>query len=144
MKRLKAGKILLFVLALIAMLAFAVSVVVVFAQEAVAEAPLEALFTNMAKVVSIAILMGLVTSVLGYLRETPPEQFELDKFLATATIGVIIGILTSGFGWDYTVAEQWLANGAITLYIYWVAKIIAIKAGWIKLPQSQPETTAQT
>ena len=103
---------------------------------------LEAFFTDMAKVMPIAILMGLVTSVLGYLRETPPEKFELDKFLATAMIGVIIGILTLGFGWNYTTAQEWLANGAITLYIYWIAKIIAIKVGWIKLPQSQ--SAAQT
>jgi len=82
--------------------------------------------------------MGLVTSFLGYLRNTPPEKFELDKFLATAIIGVIIGILTIGFGWDYTTAEEWLANGAITLYIYWIAKIIAIRIGWIKLPQPTP------
>jgi len=86
--------------------------------------------------------MGLVTSLLGFLKQTPPEKFELDKFLATAMISVLMGILTLGFGWDYTVAEQWLANGAITLYIYWIAKIIAIRIGWIKLPQ--PEATAQT
>jgi len=67
---------------------------------------------------------------------------QIDKFLATAIIGWIIGLLTIGFGWDHTTAEQWLANGAITLYIYWIAKIIAIRIGWIKLPQPQP--TAQT
>jgi len=70
--------------------------------------------------------------------QTPPESFELDKFLATAIISVLIGILTLGFGWNYTVAEQWLANGTITLYIYWTAKIIAIRIGWIKLPQPTP------
>lgn len=76
-------------------------------------------FTDMAKVMSIAILMGLLTSALGYLKQTSPEKFELDKFLATAMISVIMGILTLGFGWDYTTAQEWLANGAITLYIYW-------------------------
>ena len=98
--------------------------------------------TSMAKTMPIAILMGLLTSLLGYLKQTPPESFELDKFLATAMISVIMGILTLGFGWDYTTAQEWLANGAITLYIYWIAKIIAIRIGWIKLPQPQP--TAQT
>ena len=68
------------------------------------------------------------------------QQSELDKFLATAIISVLIGILTLGFGWDYAVAEQWLANGAITLYIYWIAKIIAIRIGWIKLPQPLAQT----
>ena len=99
-----------------------------------------AFFTSMAKVLRIAILMGLVTSLLGYLKQTPPEKFELDKFLATAIISVIIGILTLGFGWDYTTAQERLANGVITLYIYWIAKIIAIRTGWIKLPQPQPAT----
>jgi len=132
-------KTLLFVLALVAMLAFAVPAA--FAQEPTSEAPLAAFFTDMAKVLPIAILMGLLTSILGYLKQTPPEKFELDKFLATAIISVLMGILTLGFGWDYTTAQEWLANGAITLYIYWIAKIIAIKVGWIKLPQ--PQATAQ-
>ena len=101
-----------------------------------------AFFTSMAKTMPIAILMGLLTSLLGYLKQTPPESFELDKFLATAMISVLMGILTVGFGWDYTTAQEWLANGAITLYIYWIAKIIAIRIGWIKLPQPQP--TPQT
>ncbi len=101
-----------------------------------------AFFASMAKVMPLAILMGLLTSLLGYLKQTPPEKFELDKFLATAMISVIMGILTLGFGWDYTTAQEWLANGAITLYIYWIAKIIAIRIGWIKLPQPQP--AAQT
>ena len=135
-------KALLFFLALVAMLAFAVPTA--FAQESVPEAPLEAFFMDVARIMPIAILMGLVTSLLGYLKQTPPESFELDKFLATAIIGLLIGVLTVGFGWDYTKAEQWLANGCITLYIYWVAKIVAIKVGWIKLPQPQPGPTTQT
>ena len=135
-------KILLFFLALVVMLAFTVPVAFAQDQEPAPTAPLGVFFSNMAKVLPIAILMGLVTSLLGYLRETPPEKFELDKFLATAMIGVLTGILTIGFGWDYTTAEQWLASGCITLYIYWTAKIIAIKVGWIKLPQPQP--TPQT
>ena len=138
MKMLTAGKILLFVLAFVAMLAFMAPVAL--AQKPVSEAQLEALFTDMAKVLPIAILMGLLTSLLGYLKQTPPEKFELDKFLATAMISVIMGILTLGFGWDYTTAQEWLANGAVTLYIYWIAKIIAIKAGWIKLPQPTAQT----
>jgi len=96
--------------------------------------------TSMARTMPIAILMGLLTSLLGFLKQTPPEKFELDKFLATAMISVLMGILTLGFGWDYAVAEQWLANGAVTLYIYWIAKIIAIRIGWIKLPQPTPPT----
>ena len=61
---------------------------------------------------------------------------------ATAIIGLLIGVLTVEFSWDYTTAQEWLANGAVTLYIYWIAKIIAIRIGWIKLPQ--PQATAQT
>ena len=90
------------------MLAFAAPVA--FAQDPEPEAPLAAFFTSMAKVLPIAILMGLVSSLLGYLRNTPPENFELDKFLATAIIGVMIGILTLGFGWDYKTAQEWLAK----------------------------------
>ena len=34
-----------------------------------------AFFTDIAKVLLVAILMGLVTSLLGYLKQTPPESF---------------------------------------------------------------------
>ena len=88
----------------------------------------------------MSILLAVATSILGYLRSTPPESFELDKFLATIIISLLMGVLTLGFGWDYTTAEQWLANGATTLYIYWIAKIIAIRVGWIKLPQTAAKT----
>ena len=129
----KMKKALLFFLALIA--TFISAITMVFAQDPEPQAPLVAFFTNTAKIVPVAVLMAVATSILGYLRSTPPEKFELDKFLATIIISLIMGILTIGFGWDYTVAEQWLANGCITLWIYWAAKIIAIKVGWIKLPQ---------
>ena len=135
----KRKNALLFVLTLIAMLSPSISLV--FAQDSAPDAPLAAFFTNAAKIVPVAVLMAVATSILGYLRSTPPEKFELDKFLATIIISLIMGILTIGFGWDYTLAEQWLANGCITLWIYWTAKIIAIKVRWIKLPQpTAPQT----
>jgi len=135
-------KALLFVLVFVAMLACIVPVV--FAQKPEPEAPLVGFFTNMAKALPVALMMGLLTSVLGYLKQTSPEDFELDKFLATALISLILSILTIGFGWDYATAEEWLANGAITLYIYWFAKIIAIRVGWLKLPEPQPKLIPQT
>ena len=135
----KRKKALLFILALVAMLTSTIAIV--FAQDPEPDAPLVAFFTNAAKIVPVAVLMAVATSILGYLRSTPPEKFELDKFLATVIISLIMGVLTIGFGWDYTVAEQWLANGCITLWIYWVGKIIAIKVGWVKLPQpTAPQT----
>ena len=135
----KMKKALLFVLALTVMLTSTIAMV--FAQDPEAEAPLAAFFTSAAKIVPVAVLMAVATSILGYLRSTPPEKFELHKFLATIIISLIMGVLTIGFGWDYTVAEQWLANGCITVWIYWVVKIISMKVGWTKLPQP---TTPQT
>jgi len=35
------------------------------------------------------------------------QQFKLDEFLATAIISLLIGILTLGFSWDYTTAQEW-------------------------------------
>jgi hypothetical protein len=32
--------------------------------------------------------------------------------------------------------QEWLGNGALTLYIYWLAKIIAIKLGWKETQQA--------
>ena len=133
----KRERALLSVLALVAMLTSTIAMV--FAQDPEPSAPLVAFFTSAAKIVPVAVLMAVATSMLGYLRSTPPEKFELDKFLVTIIISLIMGVLTIGFGWDYTIAEQWLANGCVTVWIYWTAKIVAIKVGWIKL--SQPTAT---
>ena len=107
---------------------------VVLAQEP-DTAPLQDFFSSIGLVIPIAVVVGMVNSILGYLRSTPPEEFELDKFLATIIISLLIGIVSIGLGWTYEQAEQWLANGAVTLYVYWIAKIIAIKVGWMKLEE---------
>lgn len=92
----------------------------------------------------IAVIMGLFTCLLGYLKQTPPEQFTLAKFIYTALISLIIGIATIYGGWTYAQVQEWLANGALTLYIYWIAKVIAKKLSWI-IPvgkEAEPPRTA--
>lgn len=93
--------------------------------------PLTDLFAAFGKILPVTIVVSLATSLMGYLSSTPPEKFELDKFIATAIIGLLIGIFTLSAGWDYTTAQEYLANGGITIYVYWLCKIVAKKAGWI-------------
>lgn len=93
--------------------------------------PLADLFTDFAKILPVTVLVCLTTSMLGYLRKTPPEEFVLYKFMATTVIGLLIGVFTLELGWDYTTAQEYLANSGLTIYIYWLCKIIAKKAGWI-------------
>lgn len=106
--------------------------------------PIYEAFRAMGYAVPIAVIMGLVTCLLGYFKQTPAEQFELSKFLYTMLISLIIGIATIYGGWTYTDAQEWLGNGALTLYIYWIAKVIAKKLSWI-LPvgkEAEPPRTA--
>jgi len=104
--------------------------------------PIYEVFRAMGYAAPIAVIMGLVTSLLGYLRETPPEEFELAKFLYTALISLIIGIATIYGGWSYAEVQQWLANGCLTLYIYWLAKVIAKKLKWTYPATGPPQPTA--
>lgn len=92
--------------------------------------PIYDIFKTIGYAAPIALLMGLFTCFLGYLKATPPEDFSLTAFIYTALISLIIGIATIYGGWTYAEIEQWLGNGALTLYLYWIAKIIAKKLGW--------------
>jgi len=101
--------------------------------------PIYEIFKALGYSAPIAVLVGLFTCLLGYFKQTPPEQFNLAKFLYTALISLIIGVATIYGGWTYMEVQQWLANGALTLYIYWIAKVIAKKLGWMPAT-STPKT----
>ena len=102
--------------------------------------PIYDIFKTIGYAAPVAVLVGLVTCFLGYLKATPPEDFSLTAFIYTALISLIIGIATIYGGWTYTEIEQWLGNGALTLYFYWIAKIIAKKLSWIPQATGPPAT----
>jgi len=104
--------------------------------------PIYDVFTAIGYAAPIAVIMGLVTCLIGYLKETPPEQFNLTQFLYTVLISLIVGIATIYGGWTYAQVEAWLANGCLTLYIYWIAKVIAKKLGWQTATGTSTEPTA--
>lgn len=116
-----------------------------FAQEAETppQVPYEWIYAiwTLAKVTPIAIITALATVLAGYLSKTPPESFKLDHFVFTVLISFIIGALTMFGGWNYTLLQQWLANGFITWYLWKVAKILAgiiAKKGIFTLPATGP------
>ena len=74
-----------------------------------------------------SFFVSFITTLLGYFRTTDPESFNLGKFIATIIIGVCIGMVTSILGWDYATAQEWLAQAGLTIWIYWLAGIIAKK-----------------
>lgn len=94
--------------------------------------PISDFLDDIGKVLPPAFVIAFVTSMLGYLRTTKPEDFELAKFGGTMIISILLGFVTSATGWDYTTAEIWLANAGITVWIYWGMKVLAIKLGWIE------------
>jgi len=96
--------------------------------------PIYEVFKAVGYALPVALLVGLLTCLLGYLKATPPEQFKLENFIYTALISLIVGIATLYGGWTYAKIEEWLGNGALTIYIYWVAKIIAKKLKWAVQP----------
>lgn len=95
--------------------------------------PIYEVFRTVGYAAPIALIMGLVNCLLGYLKSTPPESFDLTHFIFTALISLIIGIATIYGGWSYVNVEEWLANGSLTLYLYWIAKVIAKKLNWVVL-----------
>lgn len=123
------SKVLCLAVLLTVILTMAVSLV--SATNGDTEYPFEDLFARFAKILPATVMAAMVTSMLGYLRETEPEEFELSKFAATCIIGLLIGLFTLELGWSYATAQEYLANSGLTIYIYWTCKIIAKRAGWI-------------
>jgi hypothetical protein len=105
-----------------------------FAQDEPAPAPelqpIYEIFKAIGYAAPIAVLVGLVTCIIGYLKSTPPEEFKLVEFIYTFLISLVIGIATIYGGWTYAEISEWLANGCLSVWLYWIAKIIAKKLGW--------------
>jgi len=102
--------------------------------------PIYEVFKTLGYAAPIAVLVGLVTCILGYLKSTPPEEFKLVEFIYTVLISLIIGIATIFNGWTYAQFSEWAANGCLTVWLYWIAKIIAKKLSWIPQATGPPAT----
>jgi len=108
--------------ALVAIAFFAVVIIVpVYAQN---EPPgsvvdLNSLFRSILS----ALVAGLVISLLGYFKSADPKGFVAQKLITTLLISVCISLLMVALGWDFNTVEQWLASSALTIWIYWIAKI---------------------
>jgi hypothetical protein len=102
--------------------------------------PIYEVFKSIGYAAPIAVLVGLVTCIFGYLKSTPPEEFKLVQFIYTFLISLIIGIATIYGGWTYAQISEWLANGCLSVWLYWGAKIIAKKLSWIPRATGPPAT----
>jgi len=89
--------------------------------------PIYEVFKSVGYAAPVAIMVGLTTCLLGYMKQATPQNFKLEEFISTALISLIIGIATIYGGWAYTDIAQWLGNGGLTVWIYWAAKITAKK-----------------
>jgi len=89
--------------------------------------PIYEVFKSVGYAAPVAIMVGLTTCLLGYMKQATPQNFKLEEFISTALISLIIGIATICGGWAYTDIAQWLGNGGLTVWVYWAAKITAKK-----------------
>jgi len=124
-------------MALIVMTLLAFTIPAVFAQ-GIGESPIDEVLGNVAPAVSSAFVIAFLTSMLGYLRNTPPEDFDLVKFLSTLVLSILIGALTIATGWDYNTIVAWCANAGLTIWIYWSVKAIAVKLKWAAREEEKP------
>ena len=124
--------VLVFVLAL---LALAVAMPVAFAQTVTnstsSGGPPPFDFASMQTIqtlglsVPVALVVAIISCLAGYLAQTPPESFNLAKFLYTFMVSVIVGFFTIVMGWNYSTLLPWLANGFITWYLWKASNILA-------------------
>jgi hypothetical protein len=88
-----------------------------------------------------AVAVGVITSILGYLRTTPPESFDGKKVTATVIISAIIGTITVITGWTYEQSVEWFANAGLTVWVYWLISVIAVKLKWGTVNSTPPPAT---
>jgi hypothetical protein len=113
----------------LALLAVAVVVPVVFAQDQPPEVPTDWIhgIWVAVKATPIAVILALLNCMAGYLSKTPAENFKVENFVYTALISFIVGVGTLYAGWSYGTVQLWFANGFLTWYLWKVAQIIAKK-----------------
>lgn len=121
-------RILVFAVVL-ALLAVAVVVPVVFAQDQPPDVPTDWIHGMWvaAKATPIAVILALLNCMAGYLSKTPAENFKVDNFVYTTLISFIVGVGTLYAGWSYGTVQLWFANGFLTWYLWKVAQITAKK-----------------
>jgi len=100
--------------------------------------PIYNIFKSVGYAAPVAVLVGLATCLLGYAKQTPPQNFSLTEFIYTALISLFIGIATIYGGWSYMIIDQWLGNGCLTIWIYWIAKITAKKLNFPTMATGPP------
>ena len=91
---------------------------------------IESILGKIGSVIPVAFVIAFITVMLGYLRNTPPEEFEVVKFLGTLIFAILVGLITTLAGWNYATAEAWLGQAGLTIWAYWLAKVIAVKLKW--------------
>lgn len=130
MKKFSAA--ILLMLCLFAAVAMSTCAVVIAQEEETETTVLEEVLGKLGAVIPVSFVVAFVTVMLGYLRNTPPEAFEVEKFFGTLILAIVMGVVTTAMGWDYTTVEAWLGQAGITIWVYWFAKVIAVKLKWAK------------
>ena len=74
--------------------------------------------------VIVGIGSGLMAALIGYFKSTPPEDFELPKFLPTIMIGGVVGGLMAYMNVPYEQAYQFAVSVGAVAVIENVAKVI--------------------
>ena len=65
----------------------------------------------------IAVLAALLYAIGSYLKQTPPEEFNEEKFFVTCLLGLAIGGVSYYCGLTYGAAEQLLISAGLVVYI---------------------------
>ena len=81
----------------------------------------------------IAVLAAIVYALGGYLKNTPPKEFDDEKFFTTLILGILIGFVSYFYGIQRNAAEQLLVSAGLVAYIeVWGKAAYRRIRAWIK------------
>lgn len=92
-------------------------------------------------VVLPSLVVSIATAGLGYMKENSPGTFDPVKLIATFIVAIIVGVASALYGLSYNSIVTYLANAGATVYIYWIAQLIATKWGYKITPTPSATTT---
>lgn len=87
---------------------------------------------DLVKNIFIGLLNGVITAVLGYLKSSKIEDFELKKFIQTVIIGGVVGGFAGFMGVSYEQGYEYLSSIGAIMIIEYVKKAILRWVGVIK------------
>lgn len=90
-------------------------------------------FDKAISVILPAALTAAGVSYLGYKKSHLDGEYDKTKLIYTVIAAIVASLLTTGAGMTYEDTTKYLADGFVTIVLYWLAQWLSPKLGFIPI-----------